>query len=101
MPREVLRRLPRLLWFTVKPDNTQIEMTQSASAVEDAKKELARSHLVLTPGGLGITNLQLQFGSGLRPLMAISALVLLIACANIDRGSRGIALRALSEGAAL
>jgi len=49
----------------------------------DGKKALARTHLVLTPGGLGIANMQDQYKSGLELLMGISALVLLIACANI------------------
>lgn len=50
---------------------------------EDGKKALTRTHLVLTPGGLGIANLQTEYKSGLHLLMGISALVLLIACANI------------------
>jgi macrolide transport system ATP-binding/permease protein len=50
---------------------------------EDGKKALARTHLVLTPGGIGIAQLQEQYGNGLNLLMGISALVLLIACANI------------------
>lgn len=49
----------------------------------DARKELAKAHVILTPGGLGIANMQQQYGHGLNLLMAISALVLLIACANI------------------
>lgn len=47
------------------------------------KKELEKTHLVLTQGGIGIANMQMNVGSGLKLLMAISALVLLIACANI------------------
>jgi macrolide transport system ATP-binding/permease protein len=50
---------------------------------EELKKNLARSHVTLTPGGAGIANMQQEYGSGLHLLMAISALVLLIACANI------------------
>ena len=50
---------------------------------EDFKKPLAQAHLVLTPGGMGITSMQEQYSTGLHLLMAISALVLLIACANI------------------
>jgi len=38
---------------------------------------------VLTPGGGGIQNLQQETGDGLRLLSGISALVLLVACANI------------------
>jgi macrolide transport system ATP-binding/permease protein len=50
---------------------------------EDTQKNLAQSHVVLSPGGPGIANMQQQYGSGLHLLMGISALVLLIACANI------------------
>jgi len=42
-----------------------------------------RMHVVLTPGGGGIQHLQNQAGKGLKMLMALSTLVLLIACANI------------------
>jgi predicted permease len=42
-----------------------------------------RMHVVLTPGGGGIQILQNQTGKGLRLLMILSAIVLLIACANI------------------
>jgi len=42
-----------------------------------------RMHVVMTPGGGGIQILQNQAGKGLKMLMALSTLVLLIACANI------------------
>lgn len=44
---------------------------------------LSRTHVVLTPGGAGIQQLQNQYTSQLHLLMWISALVLLVACANI------------------
>jgi macrolide transport system ATP-binding/permease protein len=44
---------------------------------------IPRMHVVLTPGGGGIRRLQNQTGTGLTMLMALSTLVLLIACANI------------------
>jgi predicted permease len=47
------------------------------------KAQLAKVHVVLTPGGGGIQDLQEQYASNLHLLMAISGLVLLIACANI------------------
>ena len=50
---------------------------------KDLTKELADSHVVLTPGGAGIENMQQEFGTGLKMLITVSALVLLIACANI------------------
>lgn len=48
-----------------------------------SQKDLSKVHVVLTPGGAGIQNLQEAYGSNLRTLMTISGLVLLIACANI------------------
>jgi macrolide transport system ATP-binding/permease protein len=62
----------------------------------DGKKALSRTHLVLTPGGLGVANLQTEYKSGLQLLMGISVLVLLIACANIANLVlvRGLARRA-------
>ncbi len=42
-----------------------------------------RMHVVLSPGGGGIQHLQNEAGKGLKMLMALSTLVLLIACANI------------------
>jgi predicted permease len=49
----------------------------------EGKKALEKAHVVLTPGGTGIQNLQDEYGSNLRLLMVISGIVLLIACANI------------------
>jgi len=46
-------------------------------------KEIAKQYVVITPGGAGIQNLQQETGKGLYLLMVISALVLLVACANI------------------
>jgi len=45
--------------------------------------EIAKQHVVLVPGGGGIQNLQQEAGTGLKMLMILSAIVLLIACANI------------------
>jgi predicted permease len=80
----------------VKPgtDVKQLEAKMSASLrnylatldlyqKKGQEKNLANSHVVLTPGGAGIANMQQEFGKGLRLLITVSALVLLIACANI------------------
>ena len=42
-----------------------------------------KMHVVLTPAGGGIQNLQQETGKGLNLLMILSSVVLLIACANI------------------
>ena len=48
-----------------------------------AQKALPKTHVVLTPGGGGIQNLQSGYKHHLRLLQWIAALVLLVACANI------------------
>jgi predicted permease len=44
---------------------------------------LPKQHVVLVPAGGGVQNLQQQTGKGLNLLMALSVLVLLVACANV------------------
>jgi predicted permease len=44
---------------------------------------IPKMHVVLTPGGGGIQNLQQESGQGLKMLMILATVVLLIACANI------------------
>ena len=61
----------------------QIVASDPGYAGEKGKVALARAHIVLTPAGAGIQSLQDQYKSNLHLLMWISALVLLIACANI------------------
>jgi macrolide transport system ATP-binding/permease protein len=63
----------------VRESLAQTERFSSASG----KADVSKVHVVLTPAGAGIQNLQDAYGSNLRTLMAISGLVLLIACANI------------------
>src|SRR5215831_15747377 len=48
-----------------------------------AQKVLPRTHVVLTPGGGGIQNMQNGYKDHLKLLQWIAALVLLVACANI------------------
>ena len=50
---------------------------------EHGREHLAKGHVVLTPGGIGIANMQHYAASRLHLLMGLSGLVLLIACANI------------------
>jgi len=61
----------------------QIFATNPDFTSDRGKTLLARAHIVLTPGGSGIQNMQKQYASQLHLLMWISGLVLLIACANI------------------
>jgi predicted permease len=44
---------------------------------------IPKQHVVLVPAGGGVQNLQKETGKGLNLLMALSALVLLVACANV------------------
>jgi len=44
---------------------------------------IPKQHVVITPAGGGIQNLQQETGKGLKMLMILSSVVLLIACANI------------------
>jgi macrolide transport system ATP-binding/permease protein len=48
-----------------------------------AKEHLPRTHVILTPGGGGIQNMQDGYKDHLKLLQWIAALVLLVACANI------------------
>lgn len=47
------------------------------------QSEIAKQHVIVSPGGGGIQNLQQETGQGLKMLMILSSVVLLIACANI------------------
>jgi predicted permease len=93
----------------IKPgtDITQLQAKMSASLRNylstldlykkaDQAKNLANAHVKLSPGGAGIENMQQDVGAGLRMLITVSALVLLIACANIANLVlvRGMARRA-------
>jgi macrolide transport system ATP-binding/permease protein len=50
---------------------------------EEGKRALAKAHVVLSPGGAGIQDMQDSYASKLKLLLWISGLVLLIACGNI------------------
>jgi hypothetical protein len=76
----------------VKPGSLQAKLTnslrqwlstQTAYTINGRETQIPKQYVKLTPGGAGIQNLQQEAGSGLHLLMAISGLVLLVACANI------------------
>ena len=55
----------------------------TAFSGEEGKRALAKAHVVLSPGGAGIQDMQDSYASKLKLLLWISGLVLLIACGNI------------------
>ncbi len=57
--------------------------TQSTYVQRGGDTLIPKQHVVLTPAGGGVQNLQQETGKGLNLLMALSALVLLVACANV------------------
>ena len=61
----------------------QIDVSNPIYAGKKGQAALARAHIVLSPAGAGVQTLQDQYRSNLHMLLWISALVLLIACANI------------------
>ena len=50
---------------------------------ERDRKDIAQQHVHLTPAGHGVERLQTDYETGLHLLVTLSALLLLIACANI------------------
>jgi predicted permease len=62
--------------------NAQLKRVHATDPAFSAA-DIAKTHLVLTPGGAGTQSMQKDYASNLKLLMWISGLVLLIACANI------------------
>jgi macrolide transport system ATP-binding/permease protein len=61
----------------------QFLLTRPLYVEYGAQGEIPKQHVVLSPVGGGIQNLQQETGDGIRMLMILSSVVLLIACANI------------------
>jgi predicted permease len=87
---------PKALEAKISNTLRQWLATQPAYTLNGNDKEIPKQHVVLTAGGGGIQNLQQETGDGLHLLTWISALVLLVACANIANLllARGAARRA-------
>ena len=87
---------PKALEGKISASLRQWLATQPAYTLNGNDKEIPKQHVVLTAGGGGIQNLQQETGDGLHLLTWISALVLLVACANIANLllARGTARRA-------
>lgn len=87
---------PKALEAKVSNKLRQWLATQPAYTLNGNDKEIPKQHVVLTAGGGGVQNLQQETGDGLHLLTWISALVLLVACANIANLllARGAARRA-------
>jgi predicted permease len=57
--------------------------SQPSYTTNGGDTQIPKQHVVVVPGGSGIQNLQQETADGLHLLTGISALVLLVACANI------------------
>jgi len=71
-------------------------LTQPTYSKNGSETQIPKQHIVVVPGGAGAENLQQETRDGLHLLTWISALVLLVACANIANLllARGTARRA-------
>jgi macrolide transport system ATP-binding/permease protein len=61
-------------------------LTREAAAAklsEEEQTRLRKSYITLTPGSAGISNLRFHYSRPLQVLLAVVALVLVIACANV------------------
>jgi predicted permease len=73
---------PAQVQAKLKTEIQQWLADQKGSSERD-RQLIGALRVSLTPAGSGVTRLRTTYGDGLRMLMVVSALVLLIACANI------------------
>ena len=71
------------LWWQAGWASATPAQRNDAGLLEAARREMAQQHIHLTPAWRGVDRMQAEYASGLRLLVALSGLVLLIACANI------------------
>jgi predicted permease len=74
--------LQQWLWAKGSVEATP-EQRNDPTLVEQARQEIARQHIRLTPARNGVNQMQTDYGAALRLLVTVAALVLLIACANL------------------
>ena len=74
--------LQQWLWSTGYSEAMPEERNDNA-LVAKYRQEIAQQHVHLTPAGHGVEQMQTDYALGLRLLVTLSALLLLIACANI------------------
>ena len=84
MPAFDSDRLSRLSWMApmarLKPG---VSRSQAAKEIERASPDWRKRHLVLEDGSQGFNRMRSSFGQPALALMAVAALVLLVACANL------------------
>jgi predicted permease len=73
---------PAAVQARVTAELRQWLLAQTDLSAEE-RKSIAKQAVAVVPGGAGVSVLQSRFASGLHLLLALSGLVLLIACANI------------------
>ncbi len=74
---------PRSLQSKLSNTLRQWMVTQPGYTRNGGDTQIHKQHVIVVPAGAGIQNLQQEAGDGLHLLTWISALVLLVACANI------------------
>lgn len=74
--------LQQWLWSTGYSEAAPEQRNDSA-LVAKYRQEIAQQHVHLTPAGRGVAQMQTDYALGLRLLVTLSALLLLIGCANI------------------